>query len=149
MQYNKYQKKEVVYLTNKTRILLVDDEEDIVLLIKKGLENRGCYNVVIYIDPLKALNDFKPNSYDLVMIDIRMPQMNGFEFYSSIKKMKYHSKVCFFSASENTEEEIKNMYPELKKYSSVLIRKPIGIKDMIIIISGILNTKNQKQSICF
>ncbi len=99
---------------NKTQILLVDDEEEkLFFSSKKGLKVDDTI-MLIYIDPLNALNDFKPNSYDLILIDIRTPGMNGFEFYSLIKKMKCQSEVCFFSAAENTEEEIKNIYPDLK-----------------------------------
>jgi CheY-like chemotaxis protein len=65
---------------NRKKILVVDDEVDITLLIKEGLEPKGFY-IESYNDSQLALQEFKPGFYDLMLVDIRMPKANGFEFY--------------------------------------------------------------------
>ncbi|MER5174230.1 MAG: response regulator [Candidatus Nitrosocosmicus sp.] len=128
-------------ITKKIKILLIDDEEDIALLFKDGLEIYGDYSVDIYNDPLKALHDFKPNSYDIVLIDIIMPEMNGLDFYAFIKKMNCKSKICFFSAAEYRDDKIRYMFPDLKEQKTILIQKPIRIKDLSYKIDEIINGK--------
>jgi CheY-like chemotaxis protein len=80
------------------KITILEDEEDIALLFKEGLEIIGFYNVAVYNDPRKALYEIKSNTYDVILIDIIMPNMNGLEFYANLKKMEKESgsKVCFF-----------------------------------------------------
>ncbi len=128
-------------IPNKTKVLLIDDEEDIALLFKDGLEIYGQFCVDIYTDPLKALHDFDPNKYDIVLIDIIMPEMNGMEFYGFIKKMNYNSKICFFSAAEYHDDKIRGMFPDLKEQKTILIQKPIKIKDLSYKIEEIINEK--------
>lgn len=70
--------------SNSKRILLVDDEADVISLFKMILEMNG-FEVDSYTDPLEALSNFKANSYDLALLDIRMPNLNGFELYKKIK----------------------------------------------------------------
>jgi DNA-binding response OmpR family regulator len=62
----------------KNRILIVDDEPDIAQVLKMGLEDNG-FAVDAYNDPLDAISNFEVGSYDLLLIDIKMPKMNGFE----------------------------------------------------------------------
>jgi CheY-like chemotaxis protein len=66
--------------------LVVDDEEDLAYLMKAGLELSGLYDVDTFNDSQEALNEFKANKYDLVLIDILMPSINGFDFYKLIKE---------------------------------------------------------------
>jgi two-component system response regulator ChvI len=79
---------------NPRKILIVDDEPDIAAAFEMILQMNG-FEVGTYNDPILALSDFKPNSYGLALLDIRMPKMNGFELYKKIKdidsKMKYVS----------------------------------------------------------
>ena len=75
----------------------------------------------------------------MVLVDIVMPGMSGFEFYTYIKKIDKECKVCFFSASENSEQKIRNMFPELKWEKNVLIQKPIRIRDLTNKIKEIIN----------
>jgi two-component system, OmpR family, response regulator ChvI len=70
----------------KNRILIVDDEVDITLSFSLALEDSGSFEVDTYNDPLVALSNYRPNSYDLLLLDIKMPNMNGFELYDKIKK---------------------------------------------------------------
>ena len=125
------------------KIMILDDEEDIALLFKEGLEIMGFYNVVVYNDPIKALYEIKSNTYDVILIDIVMPNMNGLEFYTKLKKMEKESgsKVCFFSAGEFSEDNIRNMFPNLKNQKTILIHKPIRIKELLIKIDEIIYEK--------
>ncbi len=110
------------------KILVVDDEPDITTSIKNGLERKD-FEVYAYNDPLKALADFKSGLYDLILIDIRMPKMNGFELYRELKKKSDNVKICFFTAFEVYYEEFRKMFPDLEV--KCFIRKPIMINDLI------------------
>ena len=117
-------------MINKKRIMLVDDEPDIILGLKIGLEDNG-FVVDAFNDPELALANFKAGSYDLLLLDIRMPKMNGFESYLKMKKMDSKVKVFFITASEMY------YYEELTKEALArigakrVIRKPITIDDLI------------------
>jgi CheY-like chemotaxis protein len=89
---------------NNSRILLVDDEPDAALVYKIVLEHNR-FKVDSFTDPLLALSNFKPNLYDLAILDIKMPNMNGFKLYQEIKKIDSNVKVCFLTASEMFYEE--------------------------------------------
>ena len=123
--------------------MILDDEEDIALLFKEGLEIMGFYSVAVYNDPIKALYEIKSNTYDIILIDIVMPNMNGLEFYTNLKKMEKESgsKVCFFSAGEFSEDKIRNMFSNLKNQKTILIHKPIRIKELLIKIDEIIYEK--------
>jgi len=120
------------------RILVVDDEPDISTSIKKGLERNG-FQVDAYHDPMNALSEFKPGVYDLLLIDIRMPKLNGFELYREIKKKNDHTKICFFTAFEVYYDEFKKVFPTLDV--RCFIRKPITISDLVVHINTELNNK--------
>jgi CheY-like chemotaxis protein len=82
----------------KNRILVVDDEPDITLTLKAGLETVGLFDVDAFNDPESALKSFKSDNYALVLIDIMMPKMSGFELYEQLKKVDPDIKVCFLTA---------------------------------------------------
>src|SRR5919205_322453 len=84
---------------NNSRILLVDDEPDIALVFRTVLKDEG-FKVDSFTDPQLALYNFKPNLYDLVILDIKMPNISGFRLYREIKKIDPKVKVCFLTASE-------------------------------------------------
>ena len=96
--------------SQKKRILVVDDEVDITTIFKLALE-RVDFQVDVYNDPLLALSDYKAGMYDLLLFDIRMPRMNGFELYRKIKAMEEHDlhdvspRVCFITAYEEFRSE--------------------------------------------
>src|ERR1700747_626428 len=115
------------------KILVVDDEPDITQSIKNGLERKG-FQVYAYNDPLKVLADFKPGEYDLMLIDIRMPKMNGFELYREIKKKSENVRICFFTAFEVYYDEFRKMFPNLEV--KCFIRKPITINDLVTHINS-------------
>ena len=113
------------------RVLLVDDEPDLNLTIKIVLEDNG-FKVDSFTDPLLALENFKEQdgSYDLAILDIKMPNMNGFELYRQIKKIDYKAKVCFLSAGEMDYEKFrKELLPALD--DNCYIQKPIETEMLI------------------
>ena len=113
------------------RILYVDDNNDILLTIKEGLEYHG-FIVDTFSNPLEALSNFKPELYDLVLIDVKMPHMSGFEFYQELRKKATYGteiKSCFITAYEVYFDTLKNEFPEL--YSGCFIHKPIKIEDLV------------------
>ncbi|MPZ07926.1 MAG: response regulator [Nitrososphaeraceae archaeon] len=111
------------------RIMVVDDEHDLTLFYKMSLEYYG-FKVETYNDPKRALSSFKPDYYDLVILDIKMPDMDGFELYREIKERDPNAKACFLTASELYYKEFRT-----KEYSALdkelFIRKPIGNEELI------------------
>jgi CheY-like chemotaxis protein len=90
----------------KKRILVVDNEKDITTTLQVGLEDGG-FDVDTFTDPFLALKSFKPDFYDLVLIDIVMPVIDGFEFHERLKKIDPNLKVCFLTANEMYHEEFR------------------------------------------
>jgi DNA-binding response OmpR family regulator len=82
--------------TNKHRVMIVDDEENITTIFKIGLEKNE-FIVTTFNDPLEALSKFRPGTYDLLILDIRMPATNGFELYQKIRSLDDKVKVYAFS----------------------------------------------------
>lgn len=109
------------------KILIVDDEPDVTGTFKLGLEESG-FNVETFNDPETALSNFKPGKYDLLLLDIKMPKMNGFELYEKIKKIDGNAKVCFITAFEVYYQSLREQFPETK--IECYIKKPIQITDL-------------------
>jgi two-component system, OmpR family, response regulator ChvI len=110
------------------RIAVVDDEVDITAVLKKGLELHG-FAVDIFNDPQAALASFKPGVYDLMIIDIRMPKLNGFDLYRELRKKDNDVKVCFLTAFEIYYEEFRKMFPNVDVRA--FIRKPVSISSLV------------------
>jgi DNA-binding response OmpR family regulator len=124
----------------KTKILVVDDEPDVTYTLKATLEATGFFAIYPFNEPGLALSNFRPNIYDLAILDIRMPQMNGFELLHEIRKIDEKVKVCFLTAvSELTEytTAIKKIYPPLDE--NCIIKKPIDNMELAKQINRILN----------
>ncbi len=117
------------------KILIVDDEPDITLTLGKGLEQGG-YDVHVFNDPLVALSNFKPDTYDLLLLDIKMPNMTGFELYRKLKEIDSKVKVCFITAFETYYEKFRQEFFPLEEIKG-FIRKPIQIEDLIRITNQI------------
>ncbi|MGB7956716.1 MAG: response regulator [Candidatus Nitrosopolaris sp.] len=81
------------------RILVVNDEKDINTTVRQVLETKG-FKVDSYEDPHLALENFQRQYYDLVIIDNKMPQMNGFAFYKEVKALNKNVKTCFLTAAD-------------------------------------------------
>jgi two-component system, OmpR family, response regulator ChvI len=110
------------------KILIVDDEPDITLSFKMILENNG-FKVDAYNDPLEASNSFVPSSYDLLLLDIRMPKLDGFQLYDELKKKDQAVKVIFITAFDVNYEALRKMYPNLRIDS--FVRKPVDSEHLI------------------
>ena len=110
------------------KILIVDDEPDITLSFRMILENNG-FKIDTYNDPLDALNSFKPSSYDLLLLDIRMPKMDGFQLYDELRKKDEDVKVIFITAFDINFEALRKMYPHLRIES--FVRKPVDSEHLI------------------
>jgi DNA-binding response OmpR family regulator len=115
----------------KTRIFLVDDERDILIFYKRGLEQNG-FLVDAFSDPVEALLAFKASKYDLVILDIKMPRMNGFELHREIQKIDGEVKVCFITAFVAYYESLKEIFDMPNIHC--IIKKPIDIRNLIEII---------------
>ena len=109
-------------------ILIVDDESDITESFGLALEDSG-FEVDKYNDPAIALASFKPNVYGLLILDIKMPKMDGFELYDKIKKIDNKVKVFFISAFDIDHAAISKKYPDLKIEN--FLPKPIQIPELI------------------
>ena len=117
----------------KRKILVVDDQPDITLTIEIELEEEGLFDVDTFTDPELALSSFKPGKNHLVILDIVMPKMDGFELYEELKKVDPGIKVCFLTASEMYHEESREgKYSDLD--NELFIQKPIPTDDLIITI---------------
>jgi DNA-binding response OmpR family regulator len=114
---------------DNNRILVVDDEPDLTQVSTLALEYHG-FKVDSFNDPQEALSKYKPDLYDLVILDIKMPKMDGFELYHEIKKKDNNANVCFLTASEQYYEEFrKKEYYALDK--NLFIRKPIENEELV------------------
>ena len=122
------------------RILLIDDEPDITFTVKDILEDNG-FQVDSFNDPILALNYYKVNFYDLVILDIKMPKMDGFELYTKIKDKDPKVKICFFTATAMFTEEIKKALLALGKTinEDYFIQKPVEMGDLVKKLTSIMN----------
>ena len=126
--------------SNNNRILVVDDEPDLILVFRTVLKEEG-FKVDSFTDPQLALSNFKPNLYDLVVLDITMPGMNGFQLYREIKKIDSKIKICFLTASELYYEDYrrKEEAGEVAVLDKDLfLLKPLSNKDLVQQINTII-----------
>jgi DNA-binding response OmpR family regulator len=114
--------------SNSCRLMAVDDEPDITFTLKKVLEQRG-FPLNVFNNPQTALINFKPDYYDLILLEVMMPQMNGFELYQEIKKKDKNVKTCFVTAYEFYYESLKQKYPKLDV--GCYIRKPVDMNYLV------------------
>ena len=132
-------------------ILIIDDNPDIALTFKRGLEaennnksenNNIFFEVFAYNDPILALSEFKPNFYDLMLIDINMPEMNGFEFCIKALEIDVNPKVCFMSSGLINQGALRAQYPSLSV--GCFIEKPITIENLIKRVKAELEYSSSK-----
>ena len=111
------------------RVLIVDDEEDVTLFLETALKDHG-FEVTAFNDPVEALSSFKAGMYDLILLDIRMPKMNGFELYQKLEEIDGSARICFMTAYEVYYEALRELFPD--SYSSVcFIKKPFTVQDLV------------------
>jgi DNA-binding response OmpR family regulator len=114
---------------HKYLIMLVDDEPDTTLTLKEGLEGTGFALVDAFNDPLLALSAFKPGIYDLLLLDIKMNKMGGFELFREIQKKDKNVNACFITAYEIYYESLKHEFPGLNV--GCFITKPFDIDSLV------------------
>lgn len=119
------------------RILIVDDEPDVCEILKKVLERSG-FGADSYDDPILALENFKAGSYDLLLLDIKMPEMDGFHLYQEMKKIDDRIKVCFLTASEMYYERFRKEEEFAQMDKDLFLRKPIQNEELINEINRIM-----------
>jgi DNA-binding response OmpR family regulator len=120
----------------KLRVLVVDDEPDITSIIQMGLERMG-FSVSIYNSPADALKECMPGAYDIALLDVRMPGMNGFELYQELQKKDAQVKPCFMSAFDISSEELAKFFPSNER---PFIRKPFVLPDLVKKLSEVPQT---------
>ena len=126
--------------SNTKKVMLVDDEADVISVLKVVLEENG-FEVDTFEDPIVALKSYRAGVYDLLILDIKMPEMDGFELYDQIKKIDEDAKVCFLTASEMYyKNSRKEKYCSLDK--DLFIQKPIANEDLVEEINKILSRVN-------
>ena len=126
--------KDTMMTSHEKRILIVDDEPDIANLYKLSLECDG-FVVDTFNDPLLVLSNYRAGIYDLLLIDIKMPQMNGFELYQKLRNVGDNPKVCFITAFEEFNKQFRELFPNLKEKVSFL-RKPIELDYLSSVIKS-------------
>src|ERR671914_418199 len=110
------------------KILLVDNEADVTITFKAILQDAG-FIVDTYEDPLIALSNFIPRFYDLVILDIGMPKMNGINLSRRLLELDSNVKICFITAGEANIEVLRELYPT--KDISCFIKKPVTIDQLV------------------
>jgi DNA-binding response OmpR family regulator len=116
-------------------VLVVDDENDLTSSLKIGLEHQG-FRVDAYNDPTEALTEFRPGSYDIAILDIRMPKMDGFTLCKEIRKLDDKVHICFFTAFEVYPKEFGTMFPDMEV--DAFITKPMSVGDLSERLDGIM-----------
>ena len=116
-------------MKTKIKILIVDDEDDITLSFKRILKIHG-FEVDAFNDSMLALSNFKVNYYDIALLDIKMPYIDGFDLYKKIKEMDKNIKICFLTASEAYYQQFREKdYHELSR--DLFIQKPIELEELL------------------
>ena len=119
--------------------MIVDDEYDMNLLFRMVLEENG-FKVDSFTDPFLALQNFKKQDglYDMIILDIKMPQMNGFELYRQIKRIDDKAKVCFLTAGEMYYGVYTDIFNSLD--AKYFIRKPIDNEELVKRVNNMISS---------
>ena len=122
------------------KILLIDDEPDVTYTINKILEDNG-FKVDSFNDPILALNYYKVNFYDLVILDIKMPKMDGFQLYTKIREKDHKVKICFLTVIATFNENFRKIRLTLGKTinEDYFIQKPIKNEELVKKLTSIMN----------
>jgi DNA-binding response OmpR family regulator len=119
------------------RILIIDDDPDAIITYRVVLQDSG-YKVDSYTDAVLAYKNFREDLYDLVILDIKMPIIDGFLLYQKIKTTDSKVKICFLTATEFYYEQIKKKYGYDNFKQDSFLRKPIENKDLVDSIKKLL-----------
>jgi DNA-binding response OmpR family regulator len=130
-----------MYSIKGKRILIVDDDEDINNLFKLFLEYDG-YKVDAFTDPIDALYSFRKDVYDLILLDLKMPKMNGMILYQKLKNIDPNLLFCFITANREYIEHLKKNNQDIEKF---VIYKPILLSELRNKVNFLLLTNQQQQ----
>ena len=122
---------------NDARVLIVDDEKDIASTMKMGLERAG-FKVDAFHEPFRALHEFMPRKYDLVLIDVKMPHMDGFALYRRLSEIDAGIKVCFMTAYPD-DSIFREQLPDLQRVA--IVKKPIHLKGLVQLLRAEMDAK--------
>jgi DNA-binding response OmpR family regulator len=111
------------------RILVVDDNSDIVFTLGIGLKSDPTMQVYGYDNPVTALLEFKPNFYDLLLIDVNMPMMDGFQLAQKLLQTDLNVRVCFMTSGEINMDAAREVHP--LKSIGCFIKKPITTEQLL------------------
>ena len=110
----------------KAKILIIDDDKDITNLFSIFLEYNG-YSVDAYTNPLEAINNFRKNSHDLIILDLKMPMMDGMTLFHRIKEIDDKVIICFTTANINYIKQLQKGIIDIEK---IVLYKPVLLKDL-------------------
>jgi two-component SAPR family response regulator len=126
--HDKHQSIRMEPVRRRNKILLVDNEADVIITFKAILQDAG-FIVNTYEDPLIALSSFIPHFYDLVILDIGMPKMNGIELSRQLLELDSNVKICFITAGEANIEVLRELYPS--RAIGCFINKPVTTDQLV------------------
>jgi DNA-binding NtrC family response regulator len=128
----------------KKRILTIDDDKDTSSSLKIALEQSGIFEVDPFGDPIAALASFKPDRYDAVILNVRMPDIDGFALYKKIKMIDKKIKICFLTTTYDLEYFYRMLYSEiadvLEEKGDCIIESPVRTEQLIKEINKLLRT---------
>ena len=120
--------------------MIIDDDKDITNLFAIFLEYNG-YIVDAYTNPVEAINNFRKNSYDLIILDLKMPKMDGMTLYHKIKEIDNNVIICFTTADINYIEDLRKGIIDIEK---IVLYKPVLLKDLKNKIDSLLLLSQQE-----
>ncbi len=120
---------------NRKKIMIIDDEMDILQLAKDILEFNG-YETYDFISPKLALDNFKqdPSLYDLILLDIRMNELDGREAYRQMKHIDPSCRICVFTGMNLDYNEFRKICPSFEEQQ--LLRKPITVSSLVTAVGS-------------
>ena len=127
--------------TKNKRIMIIDDDKDITNLFSIFLEHNG-YIVNSYINPVEAFNNFKKNSHDLIILDLKMPNMDGMTLYQKIREIDDKVIICFTTANISYIQQLQKGIIDIEKF---VLYKPVLLKDLKSKIDSLLLLSRQEE----
>ena len=111
------------------RILVIDDNPDIVFTLRVGLESDPTMHVFGFDNPVTALVEFKPNFYDLLLIDVNMPLLDGFQLAQNLVRRDLNVRICFMTSGEINMNAAREVHP--LRSIGCFIKKPISAEELL------------------
>jgi DNA-binding response OmpR family regulator len=124
---------------SKAKILIIDDDKDITNLFSIFLQYNG-YSVDAYTNPMEAINNFRKNSHDLIILDLKMPKIDGMTLYHRIKEIDDKVIICFTTADINYIKQLQKGIIDIEK---IVLYKPVLLKDLKNTIDSLLLLSHQ------